>query len=90
MVKVAPEAPSSSTGTCFVLARSCENNWFFFAGAAPWALAAASSVGRAAVAALSVSLRAAKASLVSPATIRTLLLPGIFMRLQAGWVAAMN
>ena len=81
MVKVAPEAPSSLTGTCFVLARSCQNNCFFFADAAPWAPDAALSAGRAATAALKVSLRTVRASLVSPAMVRMPLLPGIFMTL---------
>ena len=37
MVNVAPDAPSWSTDTYFVSARSWENNNFFFVGAAPGA-----------------------------------------------------
>ena len=45
MVKVAPEAPSSSTGTCLVSALSWVKNYFFLVGAAPLALEVSVLVG---------------------------------------------
>ena len=81
MVKVALAVPSSQTGTCFVSARSWENNCFFLAGAASGASGPPFSSGSADAADLKASLRAYSASLVSPSTMRTPLLPGIFMRL---------
>ena len=81
MVKVAPEDPSSSTSTCLVSALSWMNNCFFLVGAAPLALAVSVPAGYAAAAVLKVSWSASRASFVSPAMVRTPLLPGIFMRL---------
>ena len=46
--------------------------------------------GCADAAVLKVSLSTLSASPMSPCTVRTPLLPGIFMRLYAGCVAAMN
>ena len=90
MLKVALVVPSSQTGTCFVSARSWENNYFFLAGAAFGASWSFFLMGSAAAAILKASLRACSAPFVSPDTVRTSLLPGIFMRLYAGWVAAIN
>ena len=81
MVKVAPEGPSSLTGTCLVSALSCVNNCFFLVGTAPLGLEVPASAGYAAAAVLRASLSATRASLASPLTVRTPLLPGIFMRL---------
>ena len=84
MVKVALADPSSSTGTCLVSALSWVNNCFFLAGAAPLGSRASVLVGCATAAALKTSWSTCSASLVSPDTVRTPLLPGIFMRLYAG------
>ena len=81
MVKVALGAPSSLTDTCFVSARSWENSCFFLAGAAPGASGPPFSLGCADGEVLETSLGGYNASLVSPATVRTPLLPGIFIRL---------
>ena len=70
MVKVAPEDPSSSTGTFLVSALSWVNSRFFLVGAAPLASEAPAAAGY-----------ASRASLVSPLMMRTPLLLGIFMRL---------
>ena len=90
MVKVALVDPSSSTGICLVSALSWVNNCFFLAGAAPLGSGVSESAGCADAAVLKASLSTRSASPVSPCTVRTLLLPGIFMRLYAGCVAAMN
>ena len=84
MVKVAPVDPSSSTGTYLVSALSWLNNCFFLAGAALLGLGMAKTAGCATGAALKASLSTCNASPVSPDTVRTLLLPGIFMRLYVG------
>ena len=84
MVKVAPDAPSSSTGTCFVSAWSWENNCFFLAGAALRTSGPPFSHDCTDASDLKASLRASSASLVSPTTVRTPLLPAIFMRLEDG------
>ena len=81
MVKVAPEDPSSSTGTCLVSALSWVNSCFFLVGAASLASGEPAPVGYAAAAVLKASLSAFTASLVSPLMVRTPLLLGIFMRL---------
>ena len=83
MVKVAPEDPSLSTGTCLVSALSWVNSCFFLAGAAPLGSRVSALAGYATAAVLKASLSACSASLVSPDTVRTPLLPGIFMRLYA-------
>ena len=81
MVKVALVVPSSLTKTCFISVRSWENNYFFLGGAASGAPGSPFSPGSADAANLKASLRAYIASLVSPATVRTPLLLGIFIRL---------
>ena len=55
MVKVAPEEPSSSTGTCFVSVLSWVNNRFFLVGAASLASGAPAPTGCAAAAVLKAS-----------------------------------
>ena len=72
------------------LALSWVNSCFFSAGAAPLGSRASVVVGCATAAALKTSWSTYSASLVSPDTVRTPLLTGIFMRLYAGWVASMN
>ena len=84
MVKVALEDPSSSMGTCLVSALSWVNSCFFLAGAANLGSRASVRVGYATAAVLKTSWSTYSASLVSPDMVRTLLLPGIFMRLYAG------
>ena len=84
MVKVALVDPSSSTGICLVSALSWVNNCFFLAGAAPLGLGVSKPAGYADAAVLKASWSARSASSVSPGTVRTPLLPGIFMRLYAG------
>ena len=80
MVKVAPEDPSSLTGTCLVSALSWVNSCLFLAGAVSLASGAPTLAGSAAAAVLKASLSVITASLVSPLMVRTPLLPGIFMR----------
>ena len=81
MVKVAPEGPSSLTGTCLVSALSWVNNCFFLVGAVSLASGAPVPTGYAAAAVLKASLSTVTTSLVSPLMARTPLLPGIFLRL---------
>ena len=90
MVKVAPVDPSSSTGICLVSALSWVTNYFFLAGAAPLGPGVPESAGCADAAVLKVSPTTHSVAPVSPCTVRTPLLPGIFMRLYAGCIAAMN
>ena len=66
MVKVAPEDPSSLTGTCFVSALSWVNSCYFLVGAASLALGVPAPAGCAAAVVLKASLSAVTASLVSP------------------------
>ena len=84
MVKVASADPSSSTGICLVSALSWVNNCFFLVGAAPLGSGVPASAGCADAAVLKASLSARSASPVSLGTVRTPLLPGIFIRLYAG------
>src|SRR4051812_39987212 len=90
MLKVALEDPSSSTGICLVSVLSWVNNCFFLACAAPLGPGVPESASRVDAAVLKASLSTRRASPVSPCTVRTPLLAGIFMRLYAGCVAAMN
>ena len=84
MVKVVLVDPSSSTGICLVSALSWVNSCFFLAGAAPLSSRVSALVGCADAAVLKASLSAHSASSASPVTVRTPLLPGIFIRLYAG------
>ena len=81
MVKVAPEDPSSLTGTYLVSALSWVNNYVFLVGATSLASGAPAPAGCAAAAVLKTSLSTITASLESPWMVTTPLLPGIFMRL---------
>ena len=80
MVKVAPEDPSSSTGTCLVSALSWLNNCFFLAGVASLTPEMTSSAGRA-TAAVEGKLERYQSFLGISKYGEDVLLPGIFMRL---------
>src|SRR3954464_5593813 len=73
-------------GFCLVLGEQ----QLLLGGRSPLGSGVPASVGCADAAVLKVSLSTRRASPVSPCTVRVPLLPGIYMRLYAGCVAAMN